>query len=107
MQPRTAHTPRRRGWTSCFAEGLWPAAVALCLAATPVGAAAPDFASSGHVFIYYSPAGAAPENRLSRFTLRGDALDLSSEKIVLRVAMQSSLTAPDTSRSHNHSSREI
>jgi cytochrome c len=29
-----------------------------------------------------------PENRLSRFTLRGDELDLKSEKVVLRVSVQ-------------------
>lgn len=49
---------------------------------------APDFAQSGWVYIYYSPAGNLPENRLSRFTLRGDTLDLASEKIVLRVPVQ-------------------
>lgn len=49
---------------------------------------APDFVTSGHVYLYYSPKGDAPENRISRFTLRGDALDLASEKIVLRVPVQ-------------------
>lgn len=51
-------------------------------------ALAPDFATSGWVFLYRSPAGEVPENRLSRFTLRGDTLDLASEKVVLRVPVQ-------------------
>jgi cytochrome c len=50
--------------------------------------ASPDFERTGWLYIYYSPAGETPENRLSRFTLRGDALDLASEKILLRVPMQ-------------------
>jgi len=50
--------------------------------------ASPDFARTGWVYIYYSPAGDTPENRLSRFTLRGDEIDLQSEKVVLRVPVQ-------------------
>lgn len=51
-------------------------------------ALAPDFAQSGGVYLYYSPAGETPENRLSRFALRGDTVDLASEKIILRVPVQ-------------------
>ena len=51
-------------------------------------AIAPDFARSRWVYIYYSPAGDTPENRLSRFVLNGDALDLASEKVILRVPTQ-------------------
>lgn len=49
---------------------------------------APEFEQTGWVYIYYSPAGNTPENRLSRFTLHGDTLDLRSEKIVLRVPVE-------------------
>lgn len=49
---------------------------------------APDFEKSGWVYLYYSPAGDAPENRVSRFKLRGDTLDLASEQIILRVPVQ-------------------
>jgi len=49
---------------------------------------APEFERTGWVYIYYSPAGNTPENRLSRFTLKGDTLDLASEKILLRVPVQ-------------------
>ncbi len=49
---------------------------------------APDFPRTGSVYLYYSPVGETPENRVSRFTLRGDTLDLASEKIILRVPVQ-------------------
>ncbi len=48
---------------------------------------APGFATNHWIYLYYSPQGVS-ENRLSRFVLNGDTLDLSSEKIVLRVATQ-------------------
>ena len=47
----------------------------------------PGFANNQWIWLYYSPTNAA-ENRLSRFTLRGEHLDRESEKIVLRVATQ-------------------
>lgn len=56
---------------------------------------APDFAASGWIYLYYSPAGDVPENRLSRFTLRGDVLDTASEKVVLRVAVQREVCCHD------------
>jgi len=46
--------------------------------------ASPDFAETGYVFMYYSPAYTSV-NRLSRFTFRGDSLDFATEKIVLEV----------------------
>jgi cytochrome c len=51
-------------------------------------AADPSFARTGWVWMYYSPVGAEPKNVLSRFTLKGDALDLASEKVVLQVPVQ-------------------
>ena len=44
----------------------------------------PDFAKNNAVYLYYSPEGAS-ENRLSRFTMRGDTLDLASEKKIISV----------------------
>ncbi len=72
LNPNTKKQPDRGSWES----GL--------MGVTP----APDFAKSGWIYLYYSPAGETPENRLSRFTLRGDALDLASEKTLLRVPVQ-------------------
>jgi cytochrome c len=51
-------------------------------------AADPGFARNGWVYMYYSPAGADPKNRLSRFHMKGDSLDLSSEKILLEIPVQ-------------------
>ncbi|HEX2717216.1 MAG TPA: ThuA domain-containing protein, partial [Gemmatimonadaceae bacterium] len=51
-------------------------------------AADPNFASNGWVYMYYSPAAPEPKNVLARFTMRGDSLDLASEKILLEVPVQ-------------------
>ena len=51
-------------------------------------ALAPDFATSDHVYLFYSPAGSEAVQRVSRFTLRDGQLDLSSERIVLRIPTQ-------------------
>jgi cytochrome c len=51
-------------------------------------AADPGFARNGWVYMYYSPAGPAPKNVLSRFTMKGDSLDLTSEKVMLEVPVQ-------------------
>ncbi|MEV5965478.1 ThuA domain-containing protein [Kribbella sp. NPDC051952] len=48
----------------------------------------PAFATNGFVYLYYSPAGTEPFDRVSRFTLTGDTLDLASEKQVLRIDTQ-------------------
>lgn len=48
-------------------------------------ALAPDFATTGNLFLYYSPKTEKSEYRLSRFTFRDGNLDLSSEKILLTV----------------------
>jgi cytochrome c len=44
----------------------------------------PDFATNGWVYLYYSATG-EEEQRLSRFTMTGDSLDLSSEQQLLEV----------------------
>ncbi|OLF06103.1 hypothetical protein BLA60_32690 [Actinophytocola xinjiangensis] len=48
----------------------------------------PGFASNKFVYLYYAPAGGAPRNLLSRFTMSGDTLDLASEKALLTVTTQ-------------------
>jgi len=48
----------------------------------------PDFERTGRLYLYYSPAGDDPVNRLSRFTLEGDTLDPASEAILLEVPTQ-------------------
>src|SRR5690606_30075727 len=47
----------------------------------------PDFADNGWVYLYYSPQG-SDSDRVSRFTLEGDTLDLASEKVLLEVPVQ-------------------
>jgi len=48
----------------------------------------PEFETRPWVYLYYSPAGAVPLNRLSRFTLIGDKLSPSSERILLEIPTQ-------------------
>jgi cytochrome c len=47
----------------------------------------PDFATNHWIYIYYSP-NSTSVDRLSRFTVTGDTLDMSSEKAVLDVPVQ-------------------
>lgn len=48
----------------------------------------PGFASNGFVYLYYSPVSAEPFDRVSRFKVTGDTLDLASEQQVLRIDTQ-------------------
>ncbi|MEU4192129.1 ThuA domain-containing protein [Kribbella sp. NPDC026611] len=48
----------------------------------------PGFASNGFLYLYYSPVSSEPFDRVSRFTVTGDTLDLASEKQVLRIDTQ-------------------
>lgn len=48
---------------------------------------AADFETSNQLYLYYSPAGSASD-RVSRFTMVGDTLDLASEKVVLEIPVQ-------------------
>jgi PKD repeat protein/glucose/arabinose dehydrogenase len=50
---------------------------------------APDFETSNQLYLFWSPAGSSAD-RVSRFTMNGDTLDLSSEKVVLEVPVQRS-----------------
>ncbi|GAB3316234.1 hypothetical protein GCM10027299_06170 [Larkinella ripae] len=45
----------------------------------------PGFAQNRHLYLYYAPRSPKNVNVLSRFTLRGDSLDLASEKRMLEV----------------------
>jgi glucose/arabinose dehydrogenase len=47
----------------------------------------PAFATNHWVFLYYSPS-ATSVDRLSRFTVNGDTLDLASEKVLLDLPVQ-------------------
>jgi len=43
----------------------------------------PDFQTNHWVYLFWSPSGVASDQRLSRFTLVGDQLDMASQKILL------------------------
>lgn len=47
----------------------------------------PGFQTTGWVYLYYSPTNSV-ENRVSRFVLSGDRLEVGSEKVILRVPTQ-------------------
>ncbi len=47
----------------------------------------PDFERNSALFLYYSPPDVA-ENWVSRFELKGDKVDLASEKVILKVPTQ-------------------
>ncbi|AUD07446.1 PKD domain-containing protein [Spirosoma pollinicola] len=48
----------------------------------------PNFEKNHWIYLYYSPAGEAPKNILTRYELRGDELVLSSKKVLLEVVTQ-------------------
>ncbi|MEU8376827.1 ThuA domain-containing protein [Micromonospora sp. NPDC048894] len=48
----------------------------------------PDFATNKWIYLYYAPAGGAPRNYLSRFTVNGDTIDKATEKVILQVDTQ-------------------
>ncbi|WP_447007710.1 ThuA domain-containing protein [Saccharothrix isguenensis] len=48
-------------------------------------ALAPDFATSKHLYVYYSPPGLAEVNRVSRFTVEGAVIRPDSEKVLLEI----------------------
>ncbi|UJH92553.1 PQQ-dependent sugar dehydrogenase [Antarcticibacterium sp. 1MA-6-2] len=48
----------------------------------------PDFQNNKWVYLYYSPAGAELVNVLSRFVLKEDLIDMSSEKRIIEVPVQ-------------------
>lgn len=48
----------------------------------------PSFETTGWLYLFYSPAGGAPRQHISRFTWDGTAMDLSSEIVLLQVPTQ-------------------
>ena len=48
----------------------------------------PDYAENHWIYLYYSPVSDESVNNLSRFVLRGDSLDRSSEIVMLQVKVQ-------------------
>ncbi len=48
----------------------------------------PNFEENNWIYVFYSPTGDKWVNRLSRFTFKDDALDMSSEKVILDVDSQ-------------------
>ncbi len=46
------------------------------------------FLTNNWLYLFYSPSGTIPEQHVSRFTVVGDTLDLSSEQILLRIPTQ-------------------
>jgi len=46
------------------------------------------FSTNHWLYLFYSPAGTNAEQHISRFTILGDALDMSSEVILLRIPTQ-------------------
>ena len=51
----------------------------------------PDFATNSWVYLYYSVQGTPLRQRLARFTLVGDQLDMDSEKIILEFGTERDL----------------
>jgi cytochrome c len=48
----------------------------------------PNFRTNQWVYLFYSPAGSVPKQNVSRFTMNGDVLDKSSERVVLEIPTQ-------------------
>nr|WP_239160435.1 ThuA domain-containing protein [Virgisporangium ochraceum] len=48
----------------------------------------PDFATNNWIYLYYAPNDGQTRNRLARFTVTGDTIDLASQKSVLEVTTQ-------------------
>ena len=48
----------------------------------------PDYAENRWIYLFYSPPGDTAEQHVSRFRLRGDSLDLQSEKVLLEIPTQ-------------------
>ncbi|MET7400038.1 ThuA domain-containing protein [Dactylosporangium sp. NPDC005572] len=56
----------------------------------------PNFAGNGYVYLYHSPAASPTDiNRVSRFTLSGDTLNLASEVVVIDIPAYRDRTFPE------------
>ena len=47
----------------------------------------PDYKNNHWIYLFYSPAGEEAKQHISRFTLKDEILDLSSEKIILEIPL--------------------
>ncbi|GAB3957309.1 hypothetical protein GCM10028805_49650 [Spirosoma harenae] len=45
----------------------------------------PDFSQNNQLYLFYAPLNQGKANRVSRFTMQGDSLRLSSEKVVIEI----------------------
>ena len=48
----------------------------------------PDYDNNNWIYLFYSPIGSEPKQHVSRFELRDENLDLSSEKVLLEIPVQ-------------------
>ena len=48
----------------------------------------PDYDKNNWIYLFYSPIGSDPKQHVSRFMLRNEMLDLSSEKVLLEIPVQ-------------------
>lgn len=48
----------------------------------------PDFETNQWIYLFYSPAGSDSKQHVSRFTMIGDQIDISSEKLILEIPTQ-------------------
>ncbi|MET7424591.1 ThuA domain-containing protein [Dactylosporangium sp. NPDC005555] len=56
----------------------------------------PGFASNGYVYVYHSPAGSTTDiNRVSRYTLSGDTLNMSSGVTIIDIPATRDRTSPE------------
>ncbi|MGW4465018.1 ThuA domain-containing protein [Micromonospora sp. NPDC004704] len=56
----------------------------------------PNFATNGHVYLYHSPSSSTTDvNRVSRYTLTGDTLNLSSEVRIIDIPAYRDRTFPE------------
>jgi glucose/arabinose dehydrogenase/PKD repeat protein len=56
----------------------------------------PNFATNKWIYLYWSPSASTTDvNRLSRFTVDGDTLDLASEQVLLEVPAYRDRTSPE------------
>jgi arylsulfatase A-like enzyme/glucose/arabinose dehydrogenase len=59
----------------------------------------PNFAQNSWIYLYFSPAGAAQVNRLSRFTVTNGALNVGSEQVMLTIPTTRVQTGQDDGHS--------
>lgn len=48
----------------------------------------PDFATNNHVYLYYSPQGSTPTDRVARYTMSGDTMPLSTATTIIDIPTQ-------------------